>query len=619
MMDGIMKIINFAVVIMLLLTGCTTPKKEKETSSTTLLLNNPALTEPSTCKNDNVYFYPQPIYKANIYNNKIFKNPFFPPLSIPVTGNITTEKSLRHKEYLWFKTIFLSSKSPHNEIIDKCLKLHFEEEDKPNLKQLLVMCDKTNKQIKKTNYKFLIWYSEVLRLAGKKKKAIKINKTLAKIIKKKQVPIFHRFINLLNQSKNLKKSYRRKALAMLSKFLHKNKLERDKYVLILRQIRRFRNQKDTWEQLYKHLKKEDSALPRWFKLIIMGNHELNMASNNRIKALKARWSKDFKNEDIYWKEFKKHNQNAAGFFRSAWPIFPRCTEAALGMMKTYRPECTEAQNFLNNISGWFNIAVQGQVDFIPAYLVLLKALRSKSYAESRIMKCAETALKTGLFNTRVPDMYLFGLILAASDYRFAWQATFRRQRVINNLKYYFDNKLKSTVSNKEKELLLARQAQIYRLCGLYKQVREILKKLPADYPLEKSCDGLYFDYNFAVLKRNRQQIESEIAAYNGPCSKLLQQADIAIQKGCGPLTEEFLKLALKQEINTPAKSYILARLAMRSAGRDTEYNTTPQDLILYCASKFRFDVIDTLAKYGLDFNQITSSGRYTLSALLHKK
>jgi ankyrin repeat protein len=594
-----------------------TSKKEKVTQSS-LLLTNPDLTEPSTRKDNNNFFYPQPIYGANIYQNKVFKNTFYPPLNIPVKGNIVTEKSLRHQEYLWFKTVFADSCNPQAKIVDQCLKLYFKENDQPELQKLLSACNKINKQIKNENYKFLIWYSEVLRLAGKKKKTIEVNKNLSMIFKKKQVPIFHQFINLLNQSQKLPKSYRRKALAMLSEYLQQNKLEREKYVLILRQIRRFKNTQDTWEQLYKNLR-NNNVIPEWFKLIITGNHEINLVKDARLKALKLRWTKNFKNENIYWKKFERHNQKAAELFQKAWFIFPNCPEAALGMLKVCRPQCETAQNFINNISGWFNIAVQCQADFIPAYLVLLKALRSTAYAETRIMKCAETALKTGLFDTRVPDMYLFGLILAASDYRFAWQATFRRQRVINNLEYYFCSKLKSASNLKEKKLLLARQAQMYRLCGLYQKVKEILKELPADYPLEKACNGLYFGYNFAVLKRNRQQIESEITAYTGSSNNLLTQADIAIQKGCGLLTEEFLKLALRQEKNVKAKSYILTRLAMRSAGRDTEYNTIPQDLILYCASKFRFNVIDTFAKYGLDFNQVTSSGRYTLSALLHKK
>lgn len=432
------------------------PCKDKTLS---LLLSNDFLNKPKVSKKDHKYFYPQPSY--DVYDNMIFRKGFTPPVNILTDKYIFTETIIRHREYLFFKKIFLknnsSSAKSDAEIakaIDNCLKICFDEPGAPEIYKILSQCQEIYKQ-KKYNYIFCMFYTEILILAEKYQDAKIVYDEIENIRKGQSAPGIHQFIKTLigkKLDKGKSNKNRKQAAEFMAAALTENEFEPEEYNLLLRQIRIIndKSRKNIWNYLYSELMKRKSRAPEWFFNIIAGNYELNNLKKMRRKALGARWKKDYAAEKKYWLKYSGHMNNALSFFKSSWLARPSCPESSLGMMNAGREFSAEIDDPRCNVTTWFNLAVRNQIDFMPAYFSLISTFRSAAWGETRIMKCAETFLKTGLFNTEIPDIYLHALIVAASDYRFAWQGTFHYKRVFENLCYYFENRLKTAKNTEEK-------------------------------------------------------------------------------------------------------------------------------------------------------------------------
>ena len=611
-----MKKIFFTFLLLLLLLYNTLGDNSisnKNMSPESLLLSTDFLNKATTIKNNNKCFYPQPSY--DIYDNVVFRKKYYPPIKIPIE-NIVTEKNIRHEEYKFFKKIFLKNKTENslNIIIDKCLQIYFTENNAPDLKQIIKECKKAY-SVQNNNYIFLTFYAELLKLNGQSKDAKKLYSKITKIRADKNISSLQKFLQTSMNGENQKLRYLKKNIDYLVDFLSKNKLQQDEYNLILRFVRKMKKRDKIWNDLFLKIKNKQTILPEWVYKIINGNYEISRMKS----ALNKGWRNISKMERVYWKKYNQYNINAKKLFTRAWFLNPSCPEAALGLLRTNPYFSNDPNKFRNNLIPCFNMTVQAQVDFLPAYTFLMYSFRSKKWGETRIMKCAEAALDSGLFTTSVPDMYLYGLITGAADFRFAWEATFQYERVFNKLNYYFENKFKSAKTIAEKNLILARALQMYRLCKKYKKVITILEKLPAEYDIANALNDLFYQSAFAISKRNRKEIIAELKAYTGKNGKFLKYADDARKKGLGLLEEKFLELALRKEQDNEAKSYLITRLAMTLSGRDVEYIKIPQNLVAHCAQKFKFDVLAFMIKHNYNFNQKMNSGRYPLGSFLLKK
>ena len=576
--------------------------------------NNKAVTK----KGNNPFFYPRPSYE--IYDNAVFREKFYPPIKIPSGGDIITEKSILHEKYIFVKKTFLNNNSSGNAsaLIDKFLKIYFSENNAPNIKELISEYKESYKH-QSANYSFLICYAGLLNLDGQQKNLKKLYSKIKKIQADKNIPPLQKFFRICISGETKKSKLLKKSIDRLVDFLANNKLQQNEYKLILSFIRKMNKQKEAWNYLFAKIKNNKTIVPEWFYKTISGNYEINRMNTARVKALKARWRNDFKLEQAYWEKYNQYNSSAKILFTRACFLNPNCPEAAFGQLKTNRIYSADINDSRNNVTACFNMAVQAQVDFIPAYIYLMYSFRSMDWGETRIMKCAEASLNSGLFETRVPDMYLYGLISAASDFRFAWEATFQYERVFTKLNYYFENKLKNAKTISGKKLILARALQMYRLCKKYDKVAAILEKIPPKYNIANAFKGLYYKSRLAVLKRNRKEVIAELQAYSGINKRLLHKADEAIKSGLGNLEEKILRTALEREKNIEAKSYIITRLAMKLAARDTEYIVTPQNLLGYCARKFKFDSVNFLRKNNCNFNNKMTYGRFPLGYFLLKK
>ena len=411
-----------------------------------------------------------------------------------------------------------------------------------------------------------------------------------------------------------------KAFDALVLFLAENKLSLTEYDIILRIVRSQKVRNVHWKKFYLKLKPHAKKVPKWFFQIVEGFYNQKLMYEAQYDALQERWNNGTK-EKYYWSKYDEYRKNSIALFKSAWRENPSCPEAAFGMLIGCDLEFSKDYTYHDSdISSYFNMSVQAQADFAPAYYWIIQRFRSKDYGETMMMASAEKILKSNLYFTNVPDMYLYSLIESASDWRFAWQATFQYERVYENLKYYFKKKLQNDLSSNDKNLILSRKLQMYRLCKKYSELTEILAQIPIYYDLSKVYDDLIIGSDFSIIRADRDEIIAEIAAYSGKSAELLRLADKAIINGLGESEIKILQNTLKSESDIVARGYIAKRLAMRQTSRSLEYDIPPQDLAGYFAANLKFAQLELLCRNGEDrLDRILTKGRTPLTKLMVKK
>ena len=211
----------------------------------------------------------------------------------------------------------------------------------------------------------------------------------------------------------------------------------------------------------------------WIDCMVRGKYHI-------AKGWKARGGEyAYKVTEEGWEDFHQEISRAENFLTKSYEMHPEFPEAASFMIHIRMTSSGPL-----NEKEWFLRAVKAHLDFGPAYIIFLEALRPRwGGSHEAMMKFGNVCLGTERFDTNVPRFFLKVLKRISQDYPSggAWVKPFRKRGVYKKVCNYFEN----TLNDPREGLDYCREYSAYSLyawvCGEYEDAKQIKEVLGQDF------------------------------------------------------------------------------------------------------------------------------------------
>jgi ankyrin repeat protein len=352
-------------------------------------------------------------------------------------------------------------------------------------------------------------------------------------------------------------------------------------------------------QFYEYIKKEKTIDP-WLPAIIKGRHEIHLAMQIRGKGEASAVP------DMDWEGFQRHLIKARMQLTKAWILKPEYPEASALMIPVTN------RGFGNpgeTAKLWFYRAVNAQMDYLPAYDMLMTSLRPMwGGSHEKLLRFGEECLATGRYDTWVPMVYLKAVRMVGSELKNCnWRAPFRIPKVNKNLERLFEQALAAPAHQGMRDNILIQRALTKAWCGHWMEARNELIANKSRPDLTRGFCGEPLSWN----NRGWEEIYAELTAFTGSQQRLLIRAEALQMEN---QTQKALAL-FKRVINTlPEKKEIQRYLWNRIAEIMLEVPSQKiQGPLLHMAAAMgRGDVVQLLLDQGTAIQERDRNGSTAL-------
>jgi ankyrin repeat protein/uncharacterized RDD family membrane protein YckC len=352
-------------------------------------------------------------------------------------------------------------------------------------------------------------------------------------------------------------------------------------------------------QFFEYIRKYATIDP-WLSAIVKGRHEIHLAMQSRGSGPVETVS------DQDWLAFQQHLIKARIQLTKAWSLNPQYPEAAALMIPVTN------RGFGNPGESeklWFYRAVNAQMDYMPAYNMLLTSLRPHwGGSHQQLIEFGEECLATGRYDTWVPFIYLKAFRIVGSELKNCnWRAPFRVPKVLQNLETMFENALASPQHEGHREKILTQRALTKAWCGNWGEARRELENIQEHLDPAKGFCGESLSWN----SRGWDTIALELAAFNGPLRDDLMEAEaMQLENQTEKAVILFEKVIQKLPDGHPIQIYLWNRVAEIKLGIPSEKIRGP--LLHVAAAMDRGDIVELLLDKGIPIKQ---QDRYGLTPL----
>jgi len=224
----------------------------------------------------------------------------------------------------------------------------------------------------------------------------------------------------------------------------------------------------------------DTSAPKWVRAMIQAQHHDKLAWRARGNGFANQVTEEG------WKQFRKHQTKAAGYYKKALKIcagYPEPCYCMMGIARNGNDEETDAEH-------WFNKAIEIQYDYQHVYDSMLFGLLPRWGGSSeQLLDFGRQCYEEGQFDTLVPFQFIK-----------AWQKARslsldlegdRRAKVIDSKELALElcDCMKQIVDNHDKNGPMTRNVDYYRTylayfakrAGNHRLAVEVFKKMGARY------------------------------------------------------------------------------------------------------------------------------------------
>lgn len=169
--------------------------------------------------------------------------------------------------------------------------------------------------------------------------------------------------------------------------------------------------------LVETLDKQPDADP-WARDVAAGQYHLDLAWDSRGTGPASALPEE------NWKSYYQHLAAARERLTRAWALAPHLPEAPAAMIGV---AMGAGARFGEQPQAWFDRAMAAQVDYLPAYQRMYRALLPRwggSY--DRVVEAGRACLKGGRFDTLAPWQFVEALRVVADDADLPWSTILRR-------------------------------------------------------------------------------------------------------------------------------------------------------------------------------------------------
>ena len=219
----------------------------------------------------------------------------------------------------------------------------------------------------------------------------------------------------------------------------------------------------------------DTSVPKWVRAMTQAQHQDKLAWKARGNGFANQVSKEG------WKQFRKHQTKAAGYYKKALKICPSFPEPCYFMMGVAR----NGNDKGNDAEYWFNKAIEIQYDYQDAYEEMLFGLLPRwGGSTEKMLDFGRQCYEEGQFDTLVPFQFIeawreSGISLDLNEER--------RDKLVNSRKFSLDqcDCMKKIVDNYDKNGTMSHSIDYYRtylaVCarraGEHRLASEVFKKM----------------------------------------------------------------------------------------------------------------------------------------------
>lgn len=184
-----------------------------------------------------------------------------------------------------------------------------------------------------------------------------------------------------------------------------------------------------------------------------------------------------------WRIFKDEMSNARDYYTRAHQIHPEFPEAATRMIRVRM-----ASRGPTSEREWFDLAVNAQFDYMPAYSKYLWALRPRwGGSHKKMLKFGLACLNTERFDTDVPGIFLKSIRYISEDYDIRnWRKPFLKPGIYKNVQKYFEGILNEPGKESQYYRIKSSYVLYAWVCGKYKDAKEMMNELGENFIPEVS-------------------------------------------------------------------------------------------------------------------------------------